>query len=259
MTILSLNTDAVTYDFVAAREGETGIQQTQISNSINSDLLRGLQLTITHELFKPQAAATGGAVTSKKKDFEPHLSRVSASFSLSNNSFIFKMLGLGRKEAAPPATGSQETPTPADAQGGVPSTGVKPELGVLGNRNEQTAPTPRGPIGSWNASFNVTLERARAGDLSGINNQMVNTNFSFQPTQQWHVTWNTGYSFSDGKFTDHMLSFTRQMHDWDANFDFVKAQNGNFSFMFNVRLRANPDIKFDYSQRSNVPNRRSGF
>jgi hypothetical protein len=38
------------------------------------------------------------------------------------------------------------------------------------------------------------------------------------------------------------------LHDWDANFDFVKAQNGNFSFQFRVHLRANPDIKLDYSQ-----------
>ena len=85
----------------------------------------------------------------------------------------------------------------------------------------------------------------------------MTTNLSFQPTQQWNVTWSTGYSFTTKDFTDHVLRFTRQMHDWDANFDFIKAQNGNFSFQFNVRLRANPDIKFDYSQRSNIANRRT--
>ena len=81
---------------------------------------------------------------------------------------------------------------------------------------------------------------------------MVTTNFTFQPTAQWNVNWSTGYSFSTKNFTDHILTFTRQMHDWDANFDFMKAQNGNFSFQFRVKLRANPDIKFDYQQRSNV-------
>ncbi len=35
----------------------------------------------------------------------------------------------------------------------------------------------------------------------------------------------------------------------DAIFDFVKAQNGNFSFQFRVHLRANPDLKIDYEQR----------
>jgi hypothetical protein len=36
----------------------------------------------------------------------------------------------------------------------------------------------------------------------------------------------------------------------------VKAQNGNFSFQFRVSLRANPDIKFDYNQRSNIDQNR---
>ena len=52
-----------------------------------------------------------------------------------------------------------------------------------------------------------------------------------------------------GEFTDHALTFTRQLHDFDANFDFFKAQNGNFSFQFRVHLRANPDLKIDYEQR----------
>ena len=78
---------------------------------------------------------------------------------------------------------------------------------------------------------------------------MLTANVTFQPTQNWNVAWNTGYSFTETHFTDHVLTLTRQMHDWDANFDFVKAQNGNFSFQFRVTLRANPDIKFDYEQR----------
>ena len=65
----------------------------------------------------------------------------------------------------------------------------------------------------------------------------------------WALRWNTGYSFTDSQFTDHILTLTRTLHDWDANFDFVKAQNGNFSFQFRASLRANPDIKMDYEQR----------
>jgi hypothetical protein len=50
-----------------------------------------------------------------------------------------------------------------------------------------------------------------------------------------------------------VLTLTRSLHDWDANFDFVKAQNGNFSFQFRVALRANQDIKLDYEQRDRQP------
>lgn len=255
VTILSLATDAVIYDFVAGRDGQ-GIQTTQISNSVNSDLLRGLQLTLTHDLFKGGGL---GLDPSEERDFSPHLRRVSASFSLNNNNFLFRMLGLGKKQDAAPATGSAETPAPADAQGGPnPSGTVRPEYGLIGNREHQTeSAAARGPMGSWNASFNLTLERPREEEENSqsdfnVGNEMVTTNFSFQPTQQWNVQWSTGYSFSEKNFTDHILTFTRQMHDWDANFDFMKAQNGNFSFQFRVKLRANPDIKFDYQQRSNV-------
>jgi hypothetical protein len=87
-----------------------------------------------------------------------------------------------------------------------------------------------------------------------VGSQMVLANVMFQPTQSWNVSWNTGYSFTESKFTDHMLTLTRMLHDWDANFDFVKAQNGNFSFQFRVALRANQDIKFDYQQRTNNTN-----
>jgi hypothetical protein len=265
VTILSLNTSAVAYDFVAARETH-GIQTLELTNSVNSDLLRGLQLTLSHELFRPligdnptgeePGTGTTGNLLEADREFAPHLRRVSASFSLSNNSWLFQILGLTKKTDAPPPTGSQETPLPANAEGGPSPTGtVRPEYGMIGNRERETSAPSRGPIGSWNASFNLTMERPREDALPGIaaqGNEMMTTNVSFQPTQQWNVTWSTGYSFSTKNFTDHILTFTRQMHDWDANFNFMKAQNGNFSFVFNVKLRANPDIKFDYSQRSNV-------
>lgn len=256
VTILSLTTDAVVYDFVAAREEGRGIQTQQITNSINSDLLRGLQLSVTHELYRDVDTLLNRA----GREFDPHLQRINASFSLNNNSWLFRALGLSRKSEAPPETGSAETPTPAEAQGG-PDTG--PQFGIIGNRNrERQQPrqqTGRGNVGTWNASFNLTIERPRKEATSAIGiegNQMVTSNFSFQPTQMWSVRWSTGYSFTEKEFTDHILIFTRQMHDWDANFDFVKAQNGNFSFQFRVSLRANPDIKFDYQQRSNIPDRR---
>src|SRR5690606_23288032 len=79
-------------------------------------------------------------------------------------------------------------------------------------------------------------------------NQMVRGNVAFQPTENWSLRWSTGFSITTTEFSDHVLTLTRTLHDWDANFDFVKAQNGNFSFQFRVHLRANPDVKLDYSQ-----------
>ncbi|MGQ0813532.1 MAG: twin-arginine translocase subunit TatC [Gemmatimonadota bacterium] len=256
VTVLSLSTDAVVYDFVAGRTGQ-GIQTTTISNSLNSDLLRGLQLTITHDLFKPVTAGDGTTMGEQAdRDFAPHLSRVNASFSLSNNSWLFRLFGLGKQTDAPPPTGSAETPATTDAQGGPnPTNETRPEFSMIGNRNRAETQQSRGPVGAWNASFTVSMERPRPDAVPGVQsngNEMMTASVSFQPTQQWNVSWNTGYSFSTSNFSDHILTFTRQMHDWDANFNFMKSPNGNFSFVFNVKLRANPDIKFDYQQRSNV-------
>jgi hypothetical protein len=251
LSLLSINTDAVVYDFVQADSG-FGIQTTSITNSINSDLLRGLQLSITHDLFRN---STDSVLPGRRpaRDFAPHLDRVSASFSLSGSSWLFRALGLTGGPAAPPATGSTPTPVGEAPQSGAGVTPGGPELGLLGSRSRpQPAETPRGPVGSWNASFNYTLTRPRDATGASNENQMVTGNLSFQPTENWNVHWNTGYSFTSKKFTDHVLTLTRVMHDWDANFDFVKAQNGNFSFQFRVALRANPDVKFDYQQRDNA-------
>jgi hypothetical protein len=125
VSILSLNTDVVVYDFVAAREEGRGIQTQSISNSINSDLLRGLQLTVTHELFRSIDTLTHRS----GREFDPHLQRINASFSLSSNSWLFRTLGLTRDSDAAPQTGSAETPMPADAEGGPAAAG--PEFGII--------------------------------------------------------------------------------------------------------------------------------
>jgi len=62
-------------------------------------------------------------------------------------------------------------------------------------------------------------------------------------------------AFTDGQFSDHVLTLTRDLHRWTANFDFIKAQNGNFALQFRVLLTDNPDFKLDYDQRTD-PNQR---
>ncbi|HEY0808866.1 MAG TPA: twin-arginine translocase subunit TatC, partial [Longimicrobiales bacterium] len=184
ITILSLNTDAIAYDFVEARETGRGITVDQISNTVNSDLLRGLQLSVTHDLFKEDSliARTG-------REFAPHLSRINAAWSLSSNSWIFRMLGLTRKSEATPQAGSAETPVPNAAQGG-PAPG--PEYGIMGNRDQgrrieqPQQQQQRGTVGAWNASFNLAIDRPReiedttteSGLFARRGSQMLTTNFS---------------------------------------------------------------------------------
>jgi hypothetical protein len=243
--LLSISTDALVYDFVRARDGD-GIVTTQISNSIQSDLMRGLQLSFTHDLFRTPPPGEEGVPA--PREFAPHLSRVNAAFSLDGNSWLFRLLRLGRAEPeAQPGGGDplQE----GDPLGAGPALDrTESEYGMIGTSRRMGMGAPRGSVGAWNASINYTMFRPRVQQFGEGESQMATGNFSFQPTVNWSVRWSTGYSFTTNDFTDHILTLTRTLHDWDANFDFVRAQNGNFSFQFRVHLRANPDIKLDYSQ-----------
>ena len=46
------------------------------------------------------------------------------------------------------------------------------------------------------------------------------------------------------------ISFQRDLRRWHASFGFYKTAAGNFSFIFNITLTDQPDIKFDYDQRT---------
>jgi hypothetical protein len=265
VSLISISTDALSYDFVRAREEGHGLTNVQIGNSVQSDLLRGLQLRFAHDLWHiPPAAPDDPTAVAGTRVFSPRLSEVNASFSLSSDSWLFRMLGLGRG-VAPSSTG-------VSTQGGDPLQDREPnvggpavdmthsEFGMVGTSRRTMVGEPRGAAGAWNASLNYTMSRQRNAPPGQRDNQMVRGNVNFQPTENWTVRWSTAYAFAGTGFADHILTLSRRLHDWDANFDFLKAQNGNFSFQFRVHLRANPDIKVDYSQ-SDSPNlrREQGF
>jgi hypothetical protein len=73
---------------------------------------------------------------------------------------------------------------------------------------------------------------------------------SFHVTERWGASWNTTYDFQLRQFASHTMTLTREMHDWDAVFSFLKAPNGNFAFNFHIALRAQPDLKFDFDRRN---------
>jgi hypothetical protein len=252
--LLGINTDALAYDFVAAREQNRGVQTLEIGNTLQSDLFRGLQISFAHTLFQTDPTDADNPLPPGElppRRFDPFLSRVSAAFSLNSRSWIFRTLGLAREEAEQePASvqdAQQDSVTDMSAGAAIDRGGAG--MGLFGTGPRQVVNTPSTPVGQWNASFSYTLFKAPPGDEFSRDNQMVTANVTMQPTELWSVQWNTGYSFTDSRFTDHILTFTRRMHDWDAYFDFIKAQNGNFSFQFRVNLRANPDIKLDYEQQ----------
>ena len=73
---------------------------------------------------------------------------------------------------------------------------------------------------------------------------------SFSLTELWKVNWRTSYDVLEGSFNDHVVQLTRDLHRWEAQFNFRKTATGNWSFRFEVALTDQDDLHFDYSQRS---------
>jgi hypothetical protein len=248
LMLLSVATSAVAYDFVEAREGGDGFTTSTLSNSFTSDLLRGLQLQTTHDLFREEASPS----EDPERTFAPHLSSMNASFAIDNNFFLFRWLGLGDD---PEETREREQRDAAgEAEGG--------EIEELEDEAAQRqdddrlaltsggfrAPRATGGVGSWRAQLNYSLNRPR--DLPDEESQMLNGTVTFRPTEQWSAVWQTAYNVTESAFANHVLRLTRDLHRWEANFDFVRTQNGNFSFEFRVALRDQRDLEIDYEQRS---------
>ncbi len=74
--------------------------------------------------------------------------------------------------------------------------------------------------------------------------------FGFQLTPQWTAQWQTNYDFVLNDFASHNVTLQRELHDWFANFSFVRASNGAFSFSFYIALKAEPDFKFDFNRQT---------
>ena len=260
ITLLALNTSTpLTYDFVAAREDGRGFwsdnERGRISNSIRSDLVQGLQLSMTHELFEVGEDPGDGGLA--PRTLSPFLTSLNASFSIDSDFWLFQFLGLsggggggdrqGAQDTA--ATGFQERPEMA--VGAEAGSGAEEMGGVMpGDRGGGFAQGGAG-VGRWRAALSYSLQRSRpvAGRESSSETQTLRANISFDPTQHWSVRWSTSYNFTASEFSDHILTLSRDLHRWTANFDFVKGPNGNFAFQFRVQLRDQPDLKLDYDQR----------
>ncbi len=260
-TLLGLSTSVVNYDFMEADSLGfflAGFRTTQLQNQVSSDLLRGLNFSMTHDLFEDKTDSTGRLVSRK---FKPHLTQLNMSFSLGSQSSIFRWLGrLGGGGGA-----SADTVAPAepgqDAGEDIGSAGMTDEASIIPTSRPQTprAETGGGGVGGWRAQLSYSLQRPRDTSSRQVR-QMLQINLSLKPTEHWDMHWRTAYDLEEGRFNDHAISLSRDLHRWQANFDFLQTATGNWTFRFEVSLKDNRDLKLDYSQRSqNLGQQLGGF
>jgi len=236
VTLLSLRTSGLTFDFGGASEDRPVLTTEQITNNVSSDLLRGLSFNITHDLF-----AGSGA----DRTFDPVITRVGTSFSVSSGESLGDVLGLGLPGGG--AAGDRR-----DEQEGQDRERQEQEDQV-GTRGSIFTQAEQGPpetaSGPWDLSVNYSLTRPRdAGGpgIAGRENQTLGGRLQLQPTPNWEVNWRTTYNITSGEFGSHQLQLTRQLHRWRAEFSFSKSPNGNVRFDVMVRLTDAPEIKVPY-------------
>jgi lipopolysaccharide export system protein LptA len=249
VTLLAVNTSSLVYSFVPVEVSGRRFTTEDITNTIRSDLLGGLNFTVSHDLFREERGDTPGLVGSGPRRFSPFLTGVQTSFSFGASSALFRWLGFSRADEGERRTERGQTPAEegmptAEPPGAQTATGIPMSSGGGG-----------GATGAWNVSLSYSLRRTRsqAAGLPAVadgGNQQVSGNVSFFPTRNWAVSWYTDYSISRNEFGTHVLNFKRDLYRWQANFDFIRAPNGNTSFSFSVHLQDLPDLKADYSRQN---------
>jgi hypothetical protein len=73
---------------------------------------------------------------------------------------------------------------------------------------------------------------------------------SFNLTPKWSASWSTSYDVEQQDFAQQTVTLQRDLHDWRAVFGFNRIPNGAFSFTFFISLKAQPEIKLPYQNRS---------
>jgi hypothetical protein len=249
VTLLAINTNALEYDFARAAQGYSGLVTNQISGSIRSDFVQGLNLQFGVDLFERADTSVLRKDQAAHGAFSPQLSGLSTSFSFGQQSAVFRwlsgFLGGGRRESMVPTNGM------------VPDSAQPPASERTGPTTATGNPQRAGGGGPWNASVQYALVRQRPGAFGdfrragdGNLQQTLNGTLTFSPTENWAVNWVTSFDIMRGEFGAHALRLTRDLYRWQADFSFYRTPVGNTQFDFSVRLKDLPDLKLDYRERS---------
>ncbi|MFW6085031.1 MAG: putative LPS assembly protein LptD, partial [Gemmatimonadota bacterium] len=224
ITLLGIRTSALRFDFERASRGEPVLVSERISNTVESDLLRGVSIRITHDLFEG---------TGEDREFAPFVTSLNAGFGVSSGQGLGDIFGLGGGGPSPPTqapTSSTDRFRDREAYGAADSFGDG--------------------AGPWSATVNYSLQRSRPSE-GDTESQSVSGSLSLRPTTHWSIRWTTQYNLTDGEFGQNVITLDRDLHRWLASFQFVRSPNGNTVFQVSVSLKDAPEIRGEYHQRTN--------
>ena len=197
--LLGIRTDALAFDF-ARQDGGSSLVTEKLSNAFSSDLMRGFQLNIRHDLFE--------GIGSDRR-FKPFMESLAMSFSLRSGTGLGDIFGLG------PSTGTDRDRTDAEAPQNVDSQYRLREF--QGSYRNDPFEDSRGG-GSWTVSLRYSLVRTRPTEAAGRESQTIDGTLTFQPTPGWSVRWTTQYNFTQAAFGTQYITLDRDLHRWRASF-----------------------------------------
>ncbi|WP_419948199.1 putative LPS assembly protein LptD [Candidatus Palauibacter sp.] len=228
VVMLGINSSPLMFDF--SREDESPLTTDRWSHRINSDLLRGLSLNMSLDLFEGSG---------QERTFAPILSQLTGSFTFSSASGLGGLLGLGGGGSRGGADPRNRLRNAADSRF---------RLQSFDENQDAQDPGMRGG-GAWNLSLTYSMQRGRESERAR-DRQSLNAVLSLNPTPNWRLAWRTSYNITESKFGEHLITLDRDLHRWMATFMFARSPNGNFIFQMSVNLRDAPDLKFDYDQQT---------
>lgn len=228
VVLLGINSSPLTFDW--SRENESPLTTDRWSHRINSDLLRGLSLNMSLDLFDG---------TGEDRTFAPILSSLTGSFTFSSASGLGGLLGLGGGGGGGGADPQNRLRNAADSRYRLQSFDENPDPADPGLRAG----------GPWTLALTYSLQRGRA-EQSAQDRQSLNAVLSLNPSPNWRLAWRTTYNLTNKEFGEHLITLDRALHRWVATFMFARSPNGNFIFQMSVSLMDAPDLKFDYDQQT---------
>jgi hypothetical protein len=93
-----------------------------------------------------------------------------------------------------------------------------------------------------------SLSRSRGQD----SRQSVRFGTSFNPTENWHLRYRSGYDISEGQFQDQSISLVRDLNRWQATLNlnvFPSEPQDRVLVELAVFLRDIPDLRIPYRAR----------
>ncbi len=160
ITLFGIRTSPIRFDFERAKLGEPVLVSESITNSLSSDLLRGLSVNMTHDLFRGSGP---------DRDFSPFLQQITAGFTFSGG-------GAGS------VPGARRGPTRRQPT----------SLSARDRFRDQEIYGDEDPFGAgagpWSLAVTYSQLRVRPDEI-GAESQSMRASLSIRPTPNWSVRW----------------------------------------------------------------------